>query len=428
METLSTEQSWSSVQKIVFRFSFLILGLFVLLVNNGAYPFYYNIFGWLVEVLHSFIPWVGREILHLPYEITTFTNGSGDTTYDYVVLFTILCVSVTGTIIWSLLDRNRKNYSTLYYWLTVAVRFYVGFMLFNYGMYKVIKMQFPFPGVGRLTQPYGNSSPMGLAWTFLGFSKGYNLFMGVAEVAALLLLFRRTVTVGAIITLMTTANVMAVNYFYDVPVKIVSTGLFVLTLFLLVPDLKRLFKFFFTGEAVSLPVMPAPVIRKKWLKITSYSLKYLVIAWVVIVGTIEISASSKEYGDAAPKTPLYGAYFVKSFVVNNDTVPPLMTDSTYWKHLIIQWGEYAQIKFLNDSTRGYSMTIDTVAHTLYLKQRLDTTNKSLLAYQLVDEKIMLLKGTIKNDSVAILLNRKTDKDFRLTNRGFRWINEYPFNR
>jgi hypothetical protein len=86
---------------------------------------------------------------------------------------------------------------------------------------------------------------------------------------------------------------MAVNYFYDVPVKIVSTGLFVLTLFLLVPDLKRLFKFFFTGEAVSLPVMPAPVIRKKWLKITSYSLKYLVIAWVVIVGTIEISASQK---------------------------------------------------------------------------------------------------------------------------------------
>ena len=66
---------------------------------------------------------------------------------------------------------------------------------------------------------------MGLAWTFLGFSKGYNLFMGVAELMAGLLLFRRTVAIGAIITLMTTANVMAVNYFYDVPVKIVSTAL-----------------------------------------------------------------------------------------------------------------------------------------------------------------------------------------------------------
>jgi hypothetical protein len=428
MENSLTEHSWSSVQKIAFRFSFLAIGLFILLENNGAYPFYDVIMAYPGEGLRIFIPWVGKHILHLPYEITTFTNGSGDTTYDYVILFTILCVSVTGTIIWSLLDRNRKNYSKLLYWLTVAVRFYVGLMLFNYGMYKVIKMQFPFPGVNRLIQPYGNSSPMGLAWTFLGFSKGYNFFMGVAEVAALLLLFRRTVTVGAIITLMTTANVMMVNYFYDVPVKIVSTALFVMTVFLLIPDINRLFKFFFIGEAVALPVMPAPVIRKKWLKITGYSLKYLVIAFAVGFGSYQIAEASKEYGDAAPKTPLYGAYFVKSFVVNNDTVPPLMTDSTYWKHLIIQWGEYAQVRFLNDSTRGYSMKIDTAAHTLYLQQRLDTTNKSLLAYQMVDEKNMLLKGTIKKDSVAILLNRKTEKDFRLTNRGFRWINEYPFNR
>lgn len=428
METTLTHESWTSVQKIAFRFAFLAIGLFILIENNGAYPFYDVIMAYPGELLHIFIPWVGKNILHLSYDITVFTNGSGDTTYDYVILFVILCLSVTGTIIWSLLDRNRDNYSKLYYWLTVAVRFYVGLMLFNYGMYKVIKMQFPFPGVGRLMQPYGNSSPMGLAWTFLGFSKGYNLFMGLAEVAALMLLFRRTVTVGAIITLMTTANVMAVNYFYDVPVKIVSTSLVVMTLFLLLPDLKRLFKFFFTGEAVSLPVMPAPAIRKKWLKITGYSVKYVVIAYAVVVGSIELVSASREYGDAAPKTPLYGAYFVKSFVVNRDTVPPLATDSTYWKHLIIQWGEYAQIRFLNDSTRGYSMKIDTVARTLYLKQRLDTTNKSLLAYQMVDEKNMLLRGTIKNDSVSILLRRKTEKDFLLMKRGFRWINEYPYNR
>lgn len=427
METVQT-QSWSSLEKVAFRFTFLMLGLFVLVVNNGAYPFYYEIFGWAVELLHSFIPWVGRHILNLPYEITTFTNGSGDTTYDYVLVFTLFCTAVIGTLVWSLLDRNRKNYSTLFYWLTVAVRFYVGFMLFSYGMYKVIKMQFPFPGIGRLMQPYGNSSPMGLAWTFLGFSKGYNLFMGIAEVAALLLLFRRTVTIGAIITLMTTANVMAVNYFYDVPVKIVSTSLFLLTVFLLIPDLKRLFKFFFTGEAVSLPVMTAPTVKRRWLKITGYSLKYLVIGWVVINGTVDIVGASHEYGDAAPKPPLYGAYFVKSFVVNHDTVPPLITDSTYWKHMVIQWSGYAQIKFLNDSTRGYTTTIDTVNHTLYLKQRLDTTLTGKLAYNLENDKTMLLKGTLRTDSVVILLTKKTDKDFLLMKRGFRWINEYPFNR
>ncbi len=429
MEHSLSAHTWSLTEKIAFRFTFIMLGLFVLIVNNGAYPFYYDIFGWLMELLHTFIPWVGKNILHLSYDITVFTNGSGDTTYDYVIVFSIFCIAIVGTLVWSLLDRNRKNYTTLFYWLTVAVRFYVGFMLFNYGLYKVFKSQFPSPGIGRLIQPYGNSSPMGLAWTFMGFSKGYNMFMGVAEIAALLLLFRRTVTIGAIITLMTTANVMAVNYFYDVPVKIVSTGLFLLTVFLLVPDMQRLFRFFFTGQAVSLPAMPAPEVKRKWLRITGYVVKYVLVAYVVIVGTLDVAEGSKQYGDGAPKPPLYGAYYVKSFVVNNDTIPPLATDSTYWRHLVIQWGEYAQIKFLNDSTRGYSMKIDTVAHSLYLKQRLDTTNKSMLQYEWLNErKELLVKGTVRNDSVRILFDRKGDKGFRLIKRGFHWINEYPYNR
>jgi len=428
MENTFYNQSWSPLQKIVFRFSFLMLSLFILIENNGAYPFHYQIMSYPMELLHVFIPWVGKNILHLSYDITVFTNGSGDTSYDYVILFTILCASVLGTIIWSVLDRNRKNYSKLYYWLLVAVRFYVGFMLVNYGLYKLFKTQFPSPGINRLIQPYGNSSPMGLAWTFMGYSRGYNFFMGVAEVSALLLLFRRTVTIGAIISLMTTANVMAVNYFYDVPVKIVSTALVVMTIFLLIPDMKRLFKFFFTGEAVSLPAMPAPGIKRKWVRITGYALKYVTIAYVVVMGTIGAVASVKQYGDAAPKPPLYGLYSVESFVVNNDTVPPIITDTTYWRHLSIQWGGYAQITYLNDSTQWYLSVVDTVSHTITLTEQQDFFNKSLLTYRMIDDRNILLQGTVRNDSVAIVLNRKTDKDFRLMRRGFRWINEYPFNR
>ncbi|MGY0037489.1 hypothetical protein [Pedobacter sp. NJ-S-72] len=105
-------------------------------------------------------------------------------------------------------------------------------MLIKYGMAKIIKLQFPFPSNYRMIQAYGDSSPMGLAWTFLGFSKGYNLFMGIAEVMGILLLFRRTLTIGAIIALMTTANVMAINYFYDVPVKILSTALVLMCIFI----------------------------------------------------------------------------------------------------------------------------------------------------------------------------------------------------
>src|SRR5690606_13107281 len=140
---------------------------------------------------------------------------------------------------------------------------------------------------------------------FLGFSKGYNLFMGLAEVAAGLLLFRRTMTFGAIITLMAAANVMAVNYFYDVPVKILSTALVAMTLFLLMRDAERLLRFFFTGQAVSLPVIPAPVFQKKWMRIGKIVLKSLVLAYAFGYGTFQVLQYQKQMGTSAPKPKLY---------------------------------------------------------------------------------------------------------------------------
>ena len=156
---------WSVYELIGFRFSFVYLILYIIIQNNGAFPFWGYLMQYPTELLHKFIPWVGKNVLNLSYEITTFTNGSGDTTYDYVIVFVIFVLAIFIAAIWSLLDRNRVNYSKWYYWLTVAVRFYLGLMLINYGLVKVIKLQFPEPSFYRLIEPYGDSSPMGLAWT-----------------------------------------------------------------------------------------------------------------------------------------------------------------------------------------------------------------------------------------------------------------------
>jgi len=428
MKKLTSNSHWDLAKKIAFRFFFIFFILFIIIENNGTYPFLSVIMTYPTELLHKIIPWVGKHILHLSYNITVFTNGSGDTTYDYVVVFVIASISVVGTVAWSLLDRKRTNYETLYYWLTVAVRFYVGLMLIQYGLVKVIKLQFPSPNIYRLTQYYGDSSPMGLAWTFLGFSKGYNLFMGLAEISAVLLLFRRTMTLGAIITLMTTTNVMAVNYFYDVPVKIVSTALVAMTLFLLLNDAKRLAKFFFTGEPVSLPVIKPPDIRKKWLKITKITFKILVIGNALIYGFVNVLASSKQYGDNAPKPKLYGLYDVDLFTVNNDTLPPLATDPVRWDQLVIEWEGYARVRHMEGNVSAFYTKLDTVSHKLDFTSRDDTTNKYSFDYTIPDPGRFNLTGIMGGDSVKISMTRKELKNFRLLNRGFHWINEYPFNR
>lgn len=429
MENIANpDLNWSIRKKIAFRFVFIFFLLFIIIKNNGAYPFWYAIMKYPQELLHKIIPWIGKHILQLSYDITVFTNGSGDTTYDYVIVFTIAVLAIIGAGLWSVLDRRRTDYNKLYYWLTVAIRFYVGLMLIHYGLIKVIKLQFSSPGPYRLLQNYGDSSPMGLAWTFLGFSKGYNLFMGIAEVAAVLLLFRRTMTAGAIITLMTTANVMAVNYFYDVPVKILSTALFVMALFLLLNDGGRLLKFFFTGRPIALPVIKAPAIHQRWLRIAKLSVKSLIMGYVLIYGTINALRSQKQYGENAPKPKFYGIYDIDLFIKNNDTIPPLLTDTIRWKQVIVQWQGFVHVRYMKDSVARFSIKLDTVAQKIDFTPRNDTIVKYSFRYELPESNKFHLTGTMEEDAVSVFMTKKDLKDFRLINRGFNWINEYPFNR
>lgn len=421
----NTLQKWSTSEKLVFRFAFLLLGLFMVFFNNGTLPMFYAIMKYPLSLLHVFIPWLGKAWLKLPYPITEFTNGSGDTTYDYVVLLCVAVVAAVGTIVWSILDRSRTNYNRLFYWLSVAVRFYVGIMLINYGMVKVVQLQFPAPNLFRLITTYGESSPMGLAWTFLGFSKGYNLFMGVAEVSAGLLFFRKTVTLGAIISLMTTVNVMAVNYFYDVPVKIISTALVVMCLFLLAPNFVRLFNFFVRGHGTTLRTLASPVVAKKWKNIAKYTLKYLLIAFVVFGSVWEVVSLRPVYGRDAPKSLLYGAYEVETFVKNGQTIPKETERADRWKMLLLERPGEAAIKMPNGEYSYPFARIDTAKRKMIFSTSKEMTSPSTLDYRLPDSNKLWLKGVLFGDSVEITLKKMR---FELTERKLDWINERPYNR
>jgi hypothetical protein len=73
--------------------------------------------------------------------------------------------------------------------------------MIGYGAAKVISSQFPPPTLDRLMQPYGDSSPMGLLWTFMGASEPYTMFVGFAEMISGILLFpRKTSTLGALMS------------------------------------------------------------------------------------------------------------------------------------------------------------------------------------------------------------------------------------
>lgn len=415
-----------TLSAIGFRFIFLLCILFVLFNNNGSFVFY-DLFARYTFLGQSKLAiWFGEHILHLAHPVDIRFNGSGDTTFFYILLLIILTLSVTGTIIWSALDRKRTTYPQLFYWLIVILRFYVGFMLVHYGLAKLNNGQFPGPSPNGMIQTYGDSTPMGLAWRFLGYSEGYKTFMFVAEMMGILLFFRRTATIGAILCLMTSLNIMAINYFFDVPVKILSTALVLMCLIILSPNLIRLFRLFFLGEAIKLDQLQAPIYKNKWKKVTGITVKYLAIALcagIPIIGTAYTSLTKK----AEAKEALYGAYKVARLEWAVDT-PPAM-DSLFvtkgWKLLIFDSYDRAFVKYGDNETiyGKAQFELDKKSLTLSFNDQPDVRYR--FSYLMPIPGVMELKGELFDKRVTIRLEKK---EFELTKQGFRWINEHPYNR
>lgn len=411
---------WSNFQKVSFRFFFSYLTLYILSNQFITTAF-------IDPLWQKTVPWFSKNVLGRAQEITIFTNGSGDTTYNWVSLIWFIVLAFIATIIWSVLDRKRENYNYLLNILTVLIRYYLIYQMVLYGFAKIFYSQFQPAQLTRLVQPYGDSSPMGLLWTFMGYSKGYNLFTGGGELlGALFLLFRRTQTLGALVTFGVMVNVMMLNYCYDVPVKILSTHIVVMAVFIIALDANRLWNFFIKNQPTPSRYLPDVFDNPQLLKIKN------ILKWIVVIGWLGYGAyqtieMTKIWGHQAPKPPLYGLYDVEQFVQNGDTLPPLLTDKERWRKLIVERNDYGIIYPMQGEKMWRTFKTDTVNQLVEFYAGRDTLNIDTLYYT-KDTTFLNLKGILLGDSVDIYLKRKKEKDFLLQSRKFNWVSEFPFNR
>jgi hypothetical protein len=128
--------------------------------------------------------------------------------------------------------------------------------------------------------------------------------------------------------------------------------------------------------------------------------------------------------------PLYGIWEVDSFVRGLEALPALVGDSVRWRRIVFGYPGAASVRLLNDSTRGYRVTADTVKHTLMLSSRRDSSFKLPLAYARVGahNDSLRLDGILNGDSLHVRLHRLDENRFLLVSRGYHWINEFPLNR
>ena len=394
---------------------------------------------WLSEkydhVWHTMVPWVAIHVFHLSGPVTVYpeVNGSGDTTLDYIENLCLLVVAAGATVIWSLLDSRRRDYRRLHAYLRIFVRYTLSFTLFRYGFAKVFPTQFLFPSFGRLVEPLGEFSPMGLLWNFMGYSTAYMIFSGLAEVTgATLLLFRRTATLGALAAAAVLLNVVMLNFCYDVPVKLYSSNLLLMAIFLMAPDLSRLSNIFVLNrpaEAADLRMPPMEITRlsPRARTIGVVAFRILLVGYFLFGTVKEGWTDYQEYVVHPPKAPIYGLYDVETFSRNGRDVPPLVTEAARWRRVIIQSPAAFAVRMMDDSVRRYNSEYNPAKNSVTVSTDQDK-GKSAFTYSRSDAEHVLLEGTLVNDALVIKLKRMDPSKFLLVNRGFHWINERPFNR
>lgn len=421
---------WGPVKCILFRFAFCYLSIYNL--DGIMQLLWLSAVGkWLSDFYHFLIPYVGKNLLHLPTEITIFTNGSGDTTYDYVLVLCYFVLSILVTIIWSVLDRKRKSYLRLYAWLRMAVRIVLAVTMITYGVVKVIQMQFPPLSLARLTQPLGEFSPMGLCWTFMGYSAGYNLFTGSAEMLGGILLFiPQCALAGALVSGAVMTNVFMLNMCFDVPVKLYSFHLLLFSLFIALPDIMRLCKFFFLGKPSS-EVFVAPLFKNGKRDQLATLLQILFGVYFVSTSLWSTYASYDKMKKELADFPA-GIWKVESLTLDGES--KLQDKKMQWKTLTFADGYLCKIEASDGERYSFRIYYDSktkeikISEFSGMKKGKEGKQVAELHFSVNSPTEAELLGVFTGKKLICKLKPIDPKQFPLVNRGFNWINEYPVNR
>jgi hypothetical protein len=252
----AAEQMWNLPKRLVFRFAFCLLVLTALFESHGvllgAVPIVGRTAGeWLRIPMDDLTIWTGLHVFHLAGRAATLHEASGDRALAWVAMLLILLTGAIAAAIWSVLDRRRVEYVRLLLWFRLGLSLTLGLALLPYGFIKVFPMQFPSPPLALLNEPVGNASPTLLFWSLYGLNPTFEMVLGWVEVlTGVLLMFRRTAFAGALIALGVTTNVALLDTAFDVPVKLWSFTLVVMSLGLLAPEARWLGSFFLTRNVV----------------------------------------------------------------------------------------------------------------------------------------------------------------------------------
>ena len=178
-------------------------------------------------------------------------NGGGISWFPPIIVFSLIGITLLSTLlfplIWHYLEKNKKmNSEKIYGFLYCAIRYCIAFNIASFGWKKFFGLQFIVP-FEIASLPMNQQSGEWLTWFYFGHSYAFGIIIALLQIfGGYLLLFRRTLLIGALILFFLLLNLTLINIFYQMNAGALlqSVVLTIGVLFLILLDYKKLIIFF----------------------------------------------------------------------------------------------------------------------------------------------------------------------------------------
>lgn len=346
----------------------------------------------------------------------------GDDRHAWVGQFCWLAAAAAATPVWSALDRRPGRYATSDPWFRLAVRLCLAGQMFHYGAAKAVPLQFQLP-LSKLVEPFGRFSPMSALWAQSASSETYQILLGCAEIAGgLLLIHPGTTTAGALLCAVELAQVFLLNMTFDVPVKIHSFHLLLLSLVLLAPESGRLARVLLSDGAVRPSPLPE-LFRSRGANRAAAAVQVAAGLWMLRAQLRNDRTFWKTYGGGREKPELYGIWDVDEFSADGREHPPLVTDTERWRRVVFESADAVTVQRMDDSLDGYLAAVDAAAGSVTLLKTTDPGWNAVLKAERPADGSLVLEGDVDGRRLRLRLHRVDPGSFALVGHGFHWVQE-----
>ena len=302
------------------------------------------------------VMWVIRNVFHDTRQLAILGRSS-DKMFDWVFS---LCLLVLAAAITGLVGARSPAASYIGCTSGSPLGEFAVATTMVYRTAKFISLQMSAPSLTRLLEPCDGFSPMGVLWASIGASFPSRVVGSAELLAAVLLFVPMTVTLGGIVSLVDSLQIFTLNMTYDVPVKLFSFHLVVMSLFILAPDIPRLFRLLLLNQPAPASAVP-PLGRRRRVIQAGIALQILLGAFFLWRGYSGSLQSWSTFGGGAPRPPLYGVWVIDRMTIDGIERAALVSDYERWRRVVVQTATSVTFWRMDDTPYTARAQVDLTA-------------------------------------------------------------------